>query len=98
LTVVCETRITSPQTSESALDPPRAGSAAPNRFGDVMDVRFDRIVEGKRIFQVLSHDGESSLFSGTNAQCRRFIEVHLAKLDRDRRRERRSRRSAEARR
>jgi hypothetical protein len=62
-----------------------------------MEVRFDRIVEGKRLFQVVSHDGESSLFTGTNAQCLRFIEVYKAKLDRDRRRERRPRRSSAAR-
>jgi hypothetical protein len=62
-----------------------------------MEVRFDRMVEGKRLFHVVSYDGESSLFTGTNAQCLRFIEVYKAKLERDRRRERRPRRSKSAR-
>ena len=61
-----------------------------------MEVRFDRVFEGKRLFQVLGFDGESSLFTGTNSQCKRFIEVHKAKLERDRRRERRPRRSSSA--
>ncbi|HYC78050.1 MAG TPA: hypothetical protein VEI02_10520 [Planctomycetota bacterium] len=62
-----------------------------------MEVKFERVFEGKRLFQVVGHDGETSLFTGTNAQCKRFIEVYLEKLERDRKRDRRPRRSAASR-
>ena len=61
-----------------------------------MDVKYERRCEGKRLFHVLAPDGETSLFTGTNAQCKRFIEVYHEKLERDRKRDRRHRRSSSA--
>ena len=49
-----------------------------------MEVRFDCVFEGKRLFQVIHFDGETSLFAGTFSQCKRFIEVHEEKAGRAR--------------
>jgi len=55
-----------------------------------MDIRFECIYEGKSLFQVFRRNAESPLFTGTMAQCRRFLDVYEAKLRKTRRRDRAS--------
>lgn len=52
-----------------------------------MEVRFECVAEGKRLYQVMHFDGETPLFTGTPAQCRRFIEVYQEKVLKSRMRE-----------
>ncbi len=50
--------------------------------GETMEVRFDCVFEGKRIFQVVHSQSDAALFTGTAAQCKRFLEIHHEKADR----------------
>ena len=38
-----------------------------------MEVRFECVAEGKRLYQVMHFDGETALFTGTPAQCQSRI-------------------------
>lgn len=55
-----------------------------------MDIRFECIYQGKRLFQVY-READWPLFLGTFPQCRRFIEVYNEKVLRSRNRDRRRR-------
>jgi len=55
-----------------------------------MDIRFECIYEGKSLFQVFRKDNDSPLFTGTMAQCRRFLEVYSEKVRKARHRDRKS--------
>jgi hypothetical protein len=59
----------------------------------MMDVRFECVFEGKRLYVVVAPDGEQVLFTGTVPQCRRFIEVYREKVERARMRDRKGNRS-----
>ncbi|MSR75568.1 MAG: hypothetical protein EXS14_08905 [Planctomycetes bacterium] len=53
-----------------------------------MDTRFECIFEGKRIFQVFRSGADAALFTGTRAQCQRFLEVYTEKVQKARNRDR----------
>jgi hypothetical protein len=58
-----------------------------------MDICFECIFEGKRLYRVVRSAGsETSLFTGTAHQCKRFIEVYQEKVMKARFRDRRSQR------
>jgi hypothetical protein len=54
-----------------------------------MDIRFDCVFEGKKLFQVYK-EVDWPVFTGTFPQCKRFIQVHHEKIAKNRFRERRS--------
>jgi len=58
-----------------------------------MDIRFECIFESKNLYQVFRRDSELNLFTGTLAQCRRFMEVYHEKVRKARNRDRKSSRS-----
>ncbi len=55
-----------------------------------MDIRFECIFEGKSLFQVFRKDTNLYLFTGTMAQCKRFMEVYHEKVRKARYRDRKS--------
>lgn len=57
-----------------------------------MDICFECIFEGKKLFRVLRGGSETPLFTGTMAQCRRFLEIYEEKTSRSRQRGGRSER------
>jgi hypothetical protein len=59
-----------------------------------MDIRFECIFEGKRLFQVVRPEGEIVVFTGTFAQCKRFQEVYQEKVARSKHRDRKAARPA----
>ena len=56
-----------------------------------MDICFECIFEGKKLFRVLKPESETSLFTGTMPQCQRFLDVYTEKMRKARHRERKSR-------
>ena len=55
-----------------------------------MDIRFECIFEGKHLFQVIREGVGTPLFTGTSAQCNRFMEVYQEKVMKARYRDRKS--------
>lgn len=55
-----------------------------------MEIRFECIYEGKSLYQVIRENADAALFTGTMAQCRRFLEVYQEKVRKARHRDRRS--------
>ncbi len=54
-----------------------------------MNIRFECLFEGKSLFQVFRDDTHAPLFTGTMAQCQRFMEVYTEKVRKARFRDRR---------
>src|SRR5262245_7333637 len=54
-----------------------------------MDIRFECVFEGKKLYQVVREHSEIAVFTGTAAQCRRFMEVYQEKVSKARNRDRR---------
>jgi hypothetical protein len=57
-----------------------------------MEIRFECIFESKYLYQVLREGGAIPLFTGTSAQCQRFMEVYQEKVMKARYRDRKSQR------
>lgn len=55
-----------------------------------MEIRFECIFEGKHLFQVIREGAGTPLFTGTSAQCNRFMEVYQEKVMKARYRDRKS--------
>lgn len=55
-----------------------------------MDIRFECIYEGKKLYQVVRPEGEAALFTGTVSQCKRFMEVYQEKVMKARNRDRKT--------
>ena len=55
-----------------------------------MEVRFECIFEGKKLFQVVKPETQDPLFTGTMPQCRRFLDVYEEKVAKARYRDRRA--------
>ena len=55
-----------------------------------MDIRFECIFEGKKLYQVVREHNDAAIFTGTAAQCRRFMEVYQEKVSKARNRDRRA--------
>ncbi|MAG56768.1 MAG: hypothetical protein CMJ83_10795 [Planctomycetes bacterium] len=55
-----------------------------------MEIRFECIFEGKHLFQVIREGTGIALFTGTSAQCERFLEVYEEKVLKARYRDRKS--------
>lgn len=55
-----------------------------------MDIRFECIFEGKKLFRVQKPDSDHALFTGTMPQCKRFLDVYQEKIRKARSRDRRS--------
>ncbi|MAB91223.1 MAG: hypothetical protein VX913_13715 [Planctomycetota bacterium] len=55
-----------------------------------MDIRFECIFEGKHLFQVVREGAGTPLFTGTSAQCNRFMDVYQEKAMKARYRDRKS--------
>jgi hypothetical protein len=55
-----------------------------------MEIRFECIFEGKHLFQVVREVSGAPLFTGTSAQCNRFLEVYQEKAMKARYRDRKS--------
>jgi len=55
-----------------------------------MNIRFECMFEGKSLFQVFREKETPSIFTGTRAQCQRFLEVYQDKVRKARFRDRRS--------
>lgn len=55
-----------------------------------MEIRFECIFEGKYLYQVIREGTGTPLFTGTSAQCERFLEVYQEKVMKARYRDRKS--------
>ena len=55
-----------------------------------MEIRFECIFEGKHLFQVIRGGAGTPLFTGTSAQCNRFMDVYQEKAMKARYRDRKS--------
>ena len=55
-----------------------------------MDISFECIFEGKKLFRVVKPATELPLFTGTMAQCKRFLDVYNEKARKARHRDRKS--------
>ncbi|NRA97560.1 MAG: hypothetical protein HRU14_15300 [Planctomycetes bacterium] len=55
-----------------------------------MEIRFECIFEGKHLFQVIRGGTGTPLFTGTSAQCNRFLDVYQEKAMKARYRDRKS--------
>ena len=55
-----------------------------------MDIHFECIFEGKKLYQVVRTHGDMPLFTGTVSQCKRFMEVYQEKVTKARNRDRKS--------
>lgn len=53
-----------------------------------MNIQFECIFEGKKLFQVVRTHGDSALFTGTASQCKRFMEIYQEKVTKARNRDR----------
>ncbi len=58
-----------------------------------MDIVFECIFEGKKLFRVVRGNPDVALFTGTASQCRRFMEVYQEKVAKAKNRDRRSARA-----
>lgn len=55
------------------------GKATLLYLGDEMEIEFEAVHEGKKIFNV-KRRGDKNLFTGTLEQCKRFIDVYKQKV------------------
>jgi hypothetical protein len=55
----------------------------------LVEIRFECVFEGKRLYQVLRREAGQVIFTGTTPQCRRFLDIYLEKVARARPRDRR---------
>ena len=79
-----------PVTGVVAFPHPAAGTTRSSRQEREMNIRFECMFEGKSLFQVFRGEENPSLFTGTRAQCQRFLEVYEDKVRKARFRDRRS--------
>lgn len=61
-----------------------------------MDICFECIFEGKKLFRVHRDGTDQPLFTGTMSQCKRFMEVYEEKVHKARGRDRKSSRRLQA--